>query len=198
LTLQLGQLVADRITVPMKYCQTVSLPNVVIGSYVFSQNSPYDPNVTSSGGSVAGWSAYTALYNRCRVTASRIRVSAQNGDGGGTSFIALAAAQTNVGTGESAEKVAMYRYAKPKVLKVLSNNGYGPEVVLEDSIKIAELLGDELYDEVSLYCLGNTDPTQQFYWVIGGSDPDTASLNVFCGVEIEYMVEWSRPVTSPA
>jgi hypothetical protein len=185
-------------TIPMKYTQTINLGGATgVGSYVFSVNSAYDPNVTSTGGSVIGFGPLQNLYNVYRVTASRIRVQAQTTDTGVVGQLAVAATQTNTGTTSSAEYVAGLRYAKPHALRLMPVAGGGPPVVLDDQVKVSEMLGDALYDEANLYGTGGADPALQFYWTIGFSTASRAAGACYLNVELEYLVEWSRPQDAP-
>jgi hypothetical protein len=185
-------------TIPMKYTQTVALGGPTgVGSYVFSVNSAYDPNVTSTGGSVIGFGPLQSLYNVYRVTASRIRVQAQSTDTGVVGLLAVAATQINTGTTSSAEYVAGLRNAKPHALRLMPVAGGGPAVIVEDHIKVSELLGDSLFDEANLYGTGGADPALQFYWTIGFNTASRGAGACYINVELEYLVEWSRPQDAP-
>jgi hypothetical protein len=127
---------------------------------------------------------------------SKIRVTCQTTDDCCQS-VALAAFHTNIGTSSDSVYVAASRNAKPAALKVLAANGYGPAVVLEDSISTSVMVGDALYDEIGLYGLGNADPATQFYWVIGCREAGLAASAVNLFVELEYMVEWSSAIDLP-
>lgn len=196
--LRAGQIVPDRLTVPMKYVQNLTFSGAAgIASYVFSQNSVYDPNVTGTGGSCTGFNTLSALYYRYRVLSSRIRVTTNSGSTVEVA-VAVAPAVINFGSSVSAVLVAASRLAKPDAIKMLPVNGNGPAVVLTDSISTSEILGDQLYDEVSLYGLGNADPATQFYWTIGTNDINGLSYAFGGIVELEYVTEWSMPKDTPS
>jgi len=179
----------------MKYAQRVNLGGTGFVQYLFSQNSAYDPNVTSTGGTVSGWATLAALYARARVTASKIKVTCQVSDPG--NYTAAVAAFNVTPTIINVESVVLSRYAKPESAKSLSPDGYGPAVILKDSINTSELVGNELYDDGDLYMIGNSDPAMQFYWGIAASDYAGGAFGMYIFVELEYLVEWSQPQAQP-
>jgi len=188
--LRAGQIVPDRLEVPMKYAAIITINGSLgKGSYVFSQNSVYDPDVSSTGGTCAGFSTLSSLYGRWRVYSSRIHLTAQSDQA--DTMCVVAPGITNGGTGQAATSVAAYRHCKPRSMHLLPNNGAGPAVILQDSISTSELLGDALYDEADLYGVGSADPALQFYWTIGTNAFAAGSYSANFTVEIEYMVEWS-------
>jgi len=188
--------VPDRLIVPMKYCVQLTFGGTPAFSRVYSQNSPYDPDVTGVGGLVTGFNSLSALYQRFRVYSSRIRVNAQTTDANSIAG-AISAATTNGGSGLTAPQVAAFRYAKPAALKILPVQGFGPAAVLEDSINTSALVGDALYDESSLYGYGSSDPATQFYWIVAFSSNIGTNCAVEMTVELEYLVEWTTPQDAP-
>jgi len=191
--------VPDRLVVPMKYAESVTLSSPGgHASYVFSQNSVYDPNVTSTGGSATGFAPLSGLYARYRVLSSRIRVTAQSGSTAAPVAIAVAPSITSLSTTSYAETVAQLRNAKPDILRLMPAMGYGPSVVLVDSVKTSQLLGDNLYDEVAFYGGPSSDPPQQFYWNIGATSTLDPTFGIVITVELEYVTEWSEPFDIPA
>lgn len=187
-----GQLVPDKMIVPMKYVQTIQLTGGTgFASYVFSQNSVYDPNVTSTGGSVVGFTPYAQLYSRYRVLSSSIRCTFQTTDEVAIS-VALAPAITDLGTSQTAEVVASLKHARPHILRFLPVAGGGQPTVLNDQIATARLQGESLYDEQNLFGIGSTDPVTQFYWAIGTSCITEPAYSVNITVELEYSTEWSQ------
>jgi len=191
LRLRYGQLVPDKLIVPMKYVQSVILSSASgAQSYTFSMNSVYDPNVTSTGGSVVGFTPLAGLYQRYRVTSSAIRVNFTTTDDAAIA-VSLAPSSINVGSTTSAEVIAGLKHAKPRILRVLPAAGYGPSVVLEDSSSIAAIRGERLYDEQDLFGSESTDPALQFYWMIGTSCINNPAYTCNITVEVEYLTEWS-------
>jgi hypothetical protein len=193
-----GQICPDRLIVPMKYTGPFTVSGASgAASYTFSQNSVYDPDVTSTGGGCAGFNTLMNLYSKFRVTSSKIRVTIQNG---AAVLLAVAVAPSHVvfGAATSAYVIAGQRMAKPHAIKILAEQGHGPAVVLEDSVNTSELLGNELYDSTQLYGSIAADPTLQFYWSLGSNDLNSLPYSFQGIVEIEYLTEYSRPLDLPS
>ena len=196
--LRAGQICPDRLIVPMKYSSVFSISGAGgVASYCFSQNSVFDPDVTSAGGSCAGFTTLMNLYTRYRVYSSKIRVTVQNAN---TNLVACAVAPTltNLGTSVSGILVAGARHAKPHALRILPSNANGPAVVLEDSITTAELVGDQLFDDKDLYGPASSDPAAQFYWMVGSQDLNGLGYSFQGTVEIEYLTEFSEARDLPS
>jgi hypothetical protein len=196
--LSAGQICPDRLIVPMKYSSIWTISGAAgVASYVFSQNSVYDPDVTSTGGSCAGFSTLMNLYTKFRVISSKIRLTIQNG-ANVLLAVAVAPSHVNLGTSSSALLVAGQRMARPHAMKVLSSEGQGPAVVIEDSVNTSEMLGDALYDSTQLFGSISADPALQFYWVVGSNDFNSLPYSFQGVVEIEYLTEYSRPLDLPS
>jgi len=166
-------------------------------SRTFSQNSVYDPDVTGVGGTVTGFALMTLMYSRFRVIESRIKLTIQVTDDLCV-LAAVSAAPVDGGSTMPATQVAAFRYAKPGALKILSANGYGPAVVLQDSIATVKLHGSALYDDPNMYGIGSSDPVDQFYWSVGFSEAAGSAFGVNVVAEIEYLTEWTLPRVAPA
>lgn len=197
--LKTGQIVPDRLITPMKFAENVTINGAAgFGSYVFSQNSAYDPDVSSTGGSVVGWTSLSNLYARCRVLASSIKITCQLSDAQVVA-VAVAAGLNNTGTGSNAIAVSQFRFARPDAVKILPVSGYGPAVVLRDTCETSEIMGSALYDEDALFSFGNADPVQQFYWTVGANDLlGGAAFGLPLIVELEYVCEWTQPKDLPS
>jgi hypothetical protein len=199
-TLRAGQIVPDKLIVPMKFSDTVNVTGTSTRSYVYSQNSAFDPNVTGTGASVVGYNSLQALYGRCRVFSSKIKVSPVSSD----AFIsyAVAAGNINYGTSASAIGVASLRNARPEALKWVPYISGGGVVTADansfDEIETAKLAGSPLYNSDEYYSLGAADPATQFYWTIAASAFLGGSFAAVFHVELEYLVEWSLPQDSPS
>jgi hypothetical protein len=193
-----GQICPDRLIVPMKYTAPFTISaSGGFASYVFSQNSVYDPDVTSTGGSCPGFNTIMNLYQKFRVLGSKIRVTIQNG----ASLLLVAAVaptHTNPGTSNSAFIAASQRMARPHALKIAPADGYGPPIVLEDSVNTSEMQGDALYDSIQLFGTISADPALQFYWVVGSNDLNGLPYSFQGVVELEYLTEYSRPMDLPS
>jgi hypothetical protein len=196
--LRSGQIVPDILIVPMKFATVISF-NVAggVGSYVFSQNSAFDPNVTGTGATVAGFTSLLALYERSRVLSSKFKCCPISTDA--LLAVAIAPSNVNYGTSASAFGVASLRYAKPDIMRFLPAASSGSLPVLRDEVDTTELAGTPLFNAPEYYMLGAADPATQFYWTIAASTiPAGGTATVGIAVEIEYLVEWSHCQDLPA
>jgi hypothetical protein len=194
-SLDRGTLTPDRTIVPMKFVEYRSLTPTVAQSYVYSQNSVFDPNVTGVGSSVTGFTTMSALYARYRVLSSKIRLCARNLDNQ-ILGVAISASLDNPGAGIGAAQLSAYRYAKPDIIKLISPGA--PTAELRDAINTSEIAGTALYAADSFYGIGAADPAAQFYWVLAVDVLSTGgAVGIYYTVEIEYLTEWSEPRSAP-
>jgi len=193
--LRAGQIVPDRLTVPMKYATTfnINLVATIPISHVFSQNSVFDPDVTGGGGLAQGFTSLSRLYQDFRVLSSSVRILALVFNQSPV-VMALAPSTTNVGISAVTTEVASYRFAKPDAMKW--SQFACPPVVLSDRVDTSSMAGTELYDSPAYFGQGSADPPSQFFWVFSATAPLGGAVLEY-SIEIEYMTEWTSPLSLP-
>ncbi len=191
-----GQIVPDKMIVPLKFCESRTLTSSGNGAYTYSQNSAYDPNVTGTGQQPMGFNSLMALYWRYRVIASKIKFTAAAL--GAVDGIMLCVAPTSVdpGTGAQAVDVARFKFAKPHCLKMLPSSG-GPPLILEDAINTSDIAGTPLYDDTEFFGDVGADPVNQYYWVLAYNQSNPSGQFTWT-VEIEYLTEFTEARDNPS
>jgi len=180
----------------MKYTalNVFNLVATVPQSWVYSVNSVYDPDVTGSGGSAVGFTSLSRLYQSYRVLSSTFKVKALVFNQSPV-VMAVAPTTTNVGSSAPTTEVAGYRFAKPDALKWAQFAC--PPISLMDAVDVSAMAGTELYDSPAYFGVGAADPTAQFFWVFSATAP-LANAHIDYSVEIEYLTEWTEPLSLPA
>lgn len=198
----------DRARVKLKYQERISITPSTLGTslYEFRGNGPYDPNVTGVGGQPTGWDEWTALYKRCLVRASKIRIEVMSVDGTDTDkenleFAIMPAGGSSYLTSDTQE-IGVLPYGKFRLM-YFGADGNPTNNVITSYMSTAKIFGQSaasISAEKDYQSLVTTTPSLQWYWDVYYQPADEASSETYLMyVTISYYCEfWERIILSPS
>lgn len=173
-----------------KYAEVVTLINTsgAFNSYVFSANSIFDPNVTSTGHQPMYFDQLTALYNhyvvvgsKCKftftpsaVTSNTIRVAATIDDGGAL-------------TATSLDTTAENTLGKSVIILPAGNNDVKTRTLYYSAKKT---FGKNPLANSNLRGSSTTSPAEQNYFIIASTGDAVLTTSLIVQVEVQYTVIW--------
>lgn len=190
----------DKMVTNLRYVDNINLTGATsaIGSYVFSMNSAYDPDVTSTGhqpmyfdqlcGAVgtAPYSRYRVLGAKTTVTYMLVNVPAVGGANVGPVIVGLAA---NTAGGLYGATASALCEASNSVWTHLGDKSGGNNLkTLSVTYSPTRDLGVDAGDD-GITGQYNTSPSSQFYAIPWKIDANAAGATVNCLVQIEFRVE---------
>lgn len=170
-----------------------------VGSFVFSANGCYDPNITGVGHQPRGFDQVMALYDHYTVIGASISVRFINHGGNNRPYVGILVrdgtptATTTRDVFEDGNKVISMR---PLLRSSATDEaGEGMTTALTTKVNIAKFLGrKEALSDPELKGGVTTNPTEQVFFHVVVTDPATASANnVHCQVAITYDVIFHEP-----
>lgn len=170
-------IVPDRFQTKLRYNEQVSRGGAIIDTYVMSANDIYDPNTTGVGSQPTGHDQLFALYKRCVVLASKIKLKIAN-QATMAFFMSLVPtfqSSTTFPTGYN--DAVRLPYAHSVVVGGIAGNNVQ---ILKHYINCAKFTGDKGYKYETNY--SNTV----------GSGPASA----VSGQESDYFIRWFINATS--
>lgn len=165
---------------------------VQAGSYVFSANGLYDPNITSTGAQPAGFDQMMVFYEHYTVLRAKIRVVYKNQSTTLFESVSLAARAdptpvTDIPT--------IMESGNAQYTKLAVNPATGCMKELSMSVDIAKFSGiPDLLDNSE--CRGSvaSNPTEQTYFHVSVWNSETVgTVTCFFELRIEYYVVFSEP-----
>lgn len=165
-----------------------------VGSYIFSANGLFDPNITSTGHQPAGFDQMMVSYEHYTVLRSRAVVTFQNGTAAVLPQVALShrAANSAVTTWGQVLEDGLVKFTK-----LYGFNVKGSMQTMNLSADIAKFGGvDDLLDNP--YYRGDiaANPTEQSYYHVQAVDNTLGSTcTVYCTIVIEYDAVFKEPRT---
>jgi len=177
----------------MKYSEMVSfnLGITSLGSYLFSANGLYDPNISGTGHQPMYFDQLTALYDHYTVLKSKIKMTLLSTNGWTGSVV------MSLGTDDDTTLVAAASHViweRPTFKTKLMNPAVEPsQCVLTNSWDAKKVFGGDPQSKNELSGSSSANPTEQTYWVVYcDALPAGISLAVTIKVEIEYDVVWDE------
>lgn len=176
--------VPDRMFVKMKYSEIVALsPGTTNGSYMFSGNSIFDPNVTAVGTQPTGYDQWSGFYSKYRVRASKIKIRSSSGSSVPVTF-SLVPTNSSVAITGYNESIRLPR-AKSCMLGVSGNT----VSYCKNYAKSKVIMGENLMDDNSAASFGS-NPVNRWYWIVWAQSIDNLShIVVYFEFEVTYYVE---------
>lgn len=186
----------------MKYTDGVLLSTTTgigVATYAFRCNSLFDPDQTGTGHQPYRFDQLAAIFQRYRVLKSKIIVDWSVGDKTLTSSdtgpwqvgVCPSTSFTPVGTGQD-----MYTLAESggSQMAVLNN-----DTIRRTTAIWTPALTNLNPKDASLYAPTNGNPTNEYAYILWiWNQGQTAATNVIANVQIEYDVEFSRPLQTTA
>ncbi len=194
LRMRSGQICPDKVVVPLRYTNIISLTPATSVSYQWAQNGLWQCDLMVGGTSPpVGWLQWMSFYTRYRVLGTSFRVTIINPSSSAVAF-SIAASDVNVGGGAGAVFIANLKFAPVK--DVIWVGQAQPPRTKALKVNTSELLGEKQYDEANLYGDVGSNPTHLQYLILGTTVVGTsATINV--AVEIEYLAEFTEAQNQP-
>ncbi len=171
---------------------TVTSGAASAGSYVFSANGLYDPDITSTGHQPAGFDQIMLSYEHYCGTYARIHVIAANFSGTYPTYFSI---QKNAGSTPTTnyEQIIEDGTIRWACLAPKPNAGHIKKLTLD--IDIAKFQGRKiLVDDTDLQGSVAANPTEQSYFIIQCWNPaDVTTVSINAQVSIEYFAIFSEP-----
>ncbi len=177
----------DRMTVKMKYVETIDLNTTATGiaSNLFRLNSIYDPNYTGSGHQPTGHDQWAYFYQYYRVLRCRVRALAE----ATTQPHSLAMGPT---TSSATSTYIQDRAEDPRAkVDVVSPNGPKAEMVSDFDMKALFGVPASVYGTQDVYsAVFATNPgAVMFLEVAAYNNAGATTGHVYLTMELEYIVE---------
>jgi hypothetical protein len=174
---------------------TFSSTTAQVGSYVFSANGCFDPNITGGALAPAGFSNLMQLYEHYTVYRSRITVIFTNNSTTPTMVgIAL-----KPDTGFYSDPNNMLELPYEQCVQLEGANVYGASKTINMTANLSKYFGENVLRTTSLY-RGDavSNPTEQAYFHCMAYGLKGGSAEVFMTVKIEYSAMFTEPRELPA
>jgi hypothetical protein len=178
----------------LRYAENVTLssPSGAVGTYMFSANSPFDPNVTGTGHQPMGYDTMTNLYWHYHVDKARISVTFRNKSLGTPSVgIRVDGALTPITSIERIVETGGLVFA---VLE--PSDAFGCNKTLDMSVDIARLNGvskKSLIADTELGALWSASPAEQTYFHLSAWDANAVTADLLLLVVLEQHVIFTEP-----
>lgn len=187
-----GAVCPDHYFVKLKYSATITVSAAATYfNYVFSGNSAYDPDVTSTGSQPTGFDQLCpALYRRFRVRASKIKVTYMNTGSTSGSYTKVALfPSTNSTAISDIQLAASQPYSKDSFV---SGNGGNDVKTLSCYMTTKKIFGNRLINDIDYSGTNSADPAQEWYWQLVCNSVDNATnlTSDYMDVVITYYVEF--------
>lgn len=184
-----GEYFPDRTRVRLTYEDYREFsPLAAFGSYVFSGNSAYDPDVTNVGRQPTGFDQYSAIYTRYRVFGSDIKISFVNVETKHAINVALLPTKSSSALMDYGTYAAL-PYVKTALLGTTGGMDRSSLLSNMSTQKINGITGT--FNDLSYSAFVNGNPAERWYWqyFMESSDHVTVIL-VAVIVRIVYDVEF--------
>lgn len=175
-----------RLTLTMNYVDEPLFSSGVVGTvtHIYRGNSIFDPDFTGAGHQPLGHDQWATLYNRYRVTKSKITVMWTNTSQQEQHYLLLPQnANTTPGFTDAAESVG----SKLGVISAFDGRG---NLTLTSTATTLGIKGDRnLTNDKDLEALFGANPNTQWFWVLQVKSPGATAVDSRAFVKIEYTVE---------
>jgi len=162
------------------------------GSYLFSCNGLYDPNITGTGHQPMYFDQLMAVYDHYTVTSSRIKAYYVPDSTITTGFMVTLYIDDDTATHATGLAAAERDSCKSVVIRPSSQ----VTTVLYNSWNAVKYFGPNPLANDNLQGSSSANPTEQSYFVCQGYDFSGAASGLRLYVEIEYDVTWDELATT--
>lgn len=162
----------------------------LVGTYVFTANGLFDPNITGGALSPAGFAQLIATYEHYTVVSSKISVIFTNNST--TPTIVAIALEPDVSG--STDPNNMLELPFEQIVQLEPAGAYGSSKTLAMSTSLSKYFGVDVMDSQSLYRGDATsNPLEQAYYHLKCFGLKGGSAEVFITVKIEYTAMFTEP-----
>lgn len=188
-SLSSNSVIPNTTKVTLRYAQKISINAALgfAGTYVFSANGCFDPDISGLGHQPRGFDQYMAMYDHYQVIGGRITIAAVQPSVSGVVGIALK--DTNVVS--SAYLDYMEERGPNSVYGLLSTAG--EHVGLDLSYSQSKFFGTKDIDDKYQGSAAGNPQDGAFYHIWNSSISDTSSMQVGYVVNIDYITVFSEP-----
>jgi len=173
----------------LRYVERASVAvSIGIGSYIFSCNGLFDPNITAAGHQPLYFDQLAAVYNHYTVLRSRIKVSPMADS---TTMLHTIYVDDDTSIVASATIAA----ERPDAVSNAGNANAGRIFPLSLSWDAAKTFGPNPQAQDSLQGSASANPTEQSYFIWGVHDYAATSYNLNVLFELEFDVVWDEFAT---
>lgn len=194
MTVRRPTIVADRTFVRLRYNEIATLSSATYdGSYAFSGNGIYDPNISSTGTQPTGYDQWSNFYSQYRVRGSKIKIKVANISGTSSVIIGVVPCIDYVNTASGGINEVI-RDPRCKYT-MLSSGGQTLGFVSNYNTTKKTYGENDLSDTLYVGASGNSgsNPTNQWYWCIDAANVSgSGSISLQMHVEITYYVEFFK------
>jgi len=164
-----------------------------MGTYVFSANGAFDPDITGTGGQPMGFDQMMVFYNHYTVLRSRIRVVFSNITGGGI----LSCVALSVSGSSTAVTVVenLLENGDAQFVELGFAGAYGSSATLRRTLDVGKFQGLKFtIDDPNMRGDAASNPTEQVYYHLSAWDPTAATaVSVNFQALIEYDTIFHEP-----
>lgn len=173
----------DRLYVKLKYSDHANLVSSTSAAYhVFRGNGIFDPDFTGTGHQPYGRDQWMAMYTQNCVLASKIQVRAMPYSN--QSVVALRPSVTTTAPSDINEILE-----RPRCQYKMLNAAGGDYFPFKSFMKTKTILGPAKPLQDDEFWSTSSNPTKQWYWIIGAQHPDlTTGVTTQVYVMITYYV----------
>lgn len=181
----------NKIVMKHKYVELVglSITSGAKGTYTFSCNNMWDPNVSSIGHQPLYRDQLAAIYNHYTVIGARIKVSFTNASSTYTTPVYCTVYVDDDNAVTNAALVGSIEQKGARV-KYLSNSGEPAVLISKWSAK--RTFGGSVLSNNQLTASVGSSPTEQSYFILGVQPNDSSTITINALVELEYITVWSE------
>lgn len=161
-----------------------------VGTYVFSANGLYDPNITGGSLSPAGFAQLIGSYEHYTVTQARITVIFTNN--GTTPCMVGIALEPDVSGSTDVNNMLELPYEQ--LVQLEAATAYGASKTLSMSANLSKYFGENVLGTTFVY-RGDavSNPTEQAYFHCKAFAVKGGTADVFMTVKIEYSAMFTEP-----
>lgn len=165
----------------------------LFGSYIFSANGLYDPNISGTGHQPYAFDTLMQMYNHYIVLGSKIRVTAFQVTGGAPFTLGIKLDDDGIGTGALLTELM----EQPDVKRVYSIDTTKPAIVTKTFSAKKQfgtkfITGDDAYRGS---VTANPSEGSNFIVYVGPINETSDLGSIACVAEIEYIVKFIEPKT---
>lgn len=162
------------------------------GTYVFSLNGMFDPDITGTGGQPMGFDQMMVFYEHYTVLRSHVTAVIRNQSTTLYTDAALCVRADNVST-TSIE--AIMESGNATAVKLTTANGQGSLKELAINVDIAKFGGfDDILDETESRGSVAANPTEQTYLHVNTWNSETVgTVNIWVEIRIQYYAVFTEP-----
>lgn len=161
-----------------------------VGSYVFTANGLYDPNITGGSLSPAGFAQLIGSYEHYTVSHAKITVVFTNN--GTTPAMVGIALEPDVSGSTDVNNMLELPYEQ--LIQLEPSTAYGASKTLSMSVNLSKYFGENVLRTTNLY-RGDavSNPTEQAYFHCKAFAVKGGTADIYITVKIEYTAVFTEP-----